>query len=224
VIARSSGNAAAPLAIGAALLLVCGCGSTSRATEVSLRLQREDLIATARGLAALKSPAAAEVRAAKAAWPQIANGLPTSASAGQQAAIATAANTAAAVRVPVLFGEQRAATLTGPASAIAGTMREFAGLSANGWRMVQHALQASTNGGSAAGFARENSPLYIESVYDAHFGLAQLGKRLEAGYAKLGGPNAFGKALTQAEVERLAAAYSEAAVRLHPHSGVKLGS
>ena len=34
---------------------------------------------------------------------------------------------------------------------------------------------------------------------------------------KLGGPAAFGAALTQAEVARLAAAYSERAVRLHPH-------
>ncbi len=68
------------------------------------------------------------------------------------------------------------------------------------------------------------SPLYIESVYDGHFGLAQIGKNLLAGYQKLGGPAAFGTALTQAEVARLAAAYSEPAVRLHPHPGVKLGS
>ncbi len=216
-----------PFADLASVLLAAlagGCGSTSHAGEVSLRLQREDLIATARGLAALKGPAAAEVTAAKAAWPQIANGLPASASTRQRAAIAAAVTSAAAVRLPVLFSEQRAAGLTGPAAAMAGTMREFTGLAANGWRMVQHALQAEGKGGSAASFARANSPLYIESVYDAHFGLSQLGKKLIAGYAKLGGPGAFGKALTQAEVQRLADAYSEPAVRLHPHPGVKLGS
>jgi hypothetical protein len=224
VVARSSGNLAALLGIGAALLLGSGCGSTSPAAEADLRLQREDLIATARGLAALTAPTASEVRAARAAWPQIANGLPANVGATQQTAIDTAVRSAAAVRLPVLFGERRAAGLTGPAAGLAGTMREFAGLSANGWRMVRYAVQAEAKGGSAASFARANSPLYIESVYDAHFGLSQLGKKLLAGYAKLGGPGAFGRALTQSEVQRLAGAYSEPAVRLHPHAGVKLGS
>ena len=66
--------------------------------------------------------------------------------------------------------------------------------------------------------------LYIESVYDAHFGLAQIGKKLLAGYRKLGGQAAFGAALTQGEVDALADAYSEATDRLHPHVGVRLGS
>ena len=224
MLARGPGNVATLLAIGAALMLGCGCGSTSRATEVSLRLQREDLIATARGLAALRAPAAAEARAAKAAWPQVANGLPASADARQQAAIAAAVRSAGALRLPVLFSEQRVAGLTGPAAGLAGSMREFTGLAGSGWRMVQYALQTEATGGAAASFARANSPLYIESVYDAHFGLSQLGKKLTEGYAKLGGPGAFGKALTQAEVQRLAAAYSEPAVRLHPRAGVKLGS
>jgi hypothetical protein len=224
VLARGSGNVATLLAIGAALLLGWGCGSTSPATQADLRLQREDLIATARGLAALAAPTAAEVTAARSAWPQIANGLPASASTRQRGAIAAAVKSAAAVRLPALFGEQHAAGLTGPAAGLVGTMRESIDLAANGWRMVQYALQAEGKGGSAASFARANSPLYIESVYDAHFGLSQLGKKLIAGYAKLGGSEAFGKALTHAEVQRLADAYSEPAVRLHPHAGVKLGS
>ncbi len=87
--------------------------------------------------------------------------------------------------------------------------------------MIEHALAVS---GPGASFARANAPLYIESVYDGHFGLAQIGKNLVAGYQKLGGPAAFGTALRSAEVARLAAAYSEPAVRLHPHPGVKLGS
>ena len=61
-------------------------------------------------------------------------------------------------------------------------------------------------------------------LYDAHFGLAQIGKQLLAGYKRLGGPAAFGSALSEAEVQQLADAYSEARDRLHPHSGVKLGS
>ena len=32
-----------------------------------------------------------------------------------------------------------------------------------------------------ARFARENVPLYIDSVYDAHFGLGQIGKQLRRG-------------------------------------------
>jgi hypothetical protein len=80
--------------------------------------------------------------------------------------------------------------------------------------------------GSPAGarFARENVALYIESVYDAHFTLAHLGKQLLAGYRKVGGPTAFGATLTQAEIDQLAATYSEATDRLHPHAGVRLGS
>ncbi len=73
-------------------------------------------------------------------------------------------------------------------------------------------------------FARENVGLYIESVYDGHFDLAQIGKRLEKGYHNLGGEAVFGSSLTSAEVTALADAYSEAATRLHPHVGVRLGS
>ena len=47
--------------------------------------------------------------------------------------------------------------------------------------------------------------LYIESVYDGHFALAQIGKQLAAGYAKLGGATAFGRSLTPAQVQQLAA-------------------
>jgi hypothetical protein len=61
-------------------------------------------------------------------------------------------------------------------------------------------------------------------VYDAHFGLAQIGKKLLDGWEKLGGSGAFGASLPRGEVERLAGLYSEASDRLHPHDGVKLGS
>ena len=77
---------------------------------------------------------------------------------------------------------------------------------------------------ASARFARENAPLYIESIYDAHFTLAQIGKKLLAAYDKLGGAEAFGAALTQAEVDALARTYSEANDRLHPHVAVRIGS
>ena len=216
---------ALPALLAAALVLgAAGCGSSGSSTQASVRLQREDLIATARALAEARGQVATEIRSSRAAWPTVANGLPAQAAAAQRRAIAAAEESAVAVRVPPLFSEQRAAGLTGPGASLAGTFRSFAGLSATGWRMISHALAADAAGGSAASFARSNSPLYIESVYDGHFGLSQIGKKLSAGYSKLGGPAAFGRALTQAEVQALAAAYSEPAARLHPHPGVKLGS
>ena len=77
---------------------------------------------------------------------------------------------------------------------------------------------------SAARFARANVALYIESVYDAHFSLAQIGKHLLAAYKTLGGGGAFGASLTPAEVDALARAYSEGQDRLYPHVGVRFGS
>jgi hypothetical protein len=78
-----------------------------------------------------------------------------------------------------------------------------------------------TGGGSAslaqANFDRENSPLYIDAIYDGHFNLSLLGKSLTSGYEKLGGASAFGAALTQSQVDALAGAYSIAAMRLVPH-------
>ena len=67
--------------------------------------------------------------------------------------------------------------------------------------------------------------LYIESVYDGHFDLAQIDKRLTRGLSRTRRARLqFGSALTQAEVDALAAAYSEASARLHPHVGIRFGS
>ncbi|HYM45952.1 MAG TPA: hypothetical protein VES65_07305 [Solirubrobacteraceae bacterium] len=103
---------------------------------------------------------------------------------------------------------------TGSATSTSGTAATGAGGSAAD---MSKAL-------AAARFARENVGLYIESVYDGHFDLAQIGKKLHDGYRKLGGPAAFGGSLTPGEVADLADAYSEATARLHPHVGVRLGS
>jgi hypothetical protein len=66
--------------------------------------------------------------------------------------------------------------------------------------------------------------LYIESIYDAHFGLAQIGKQIPIDYRRVGGAGAFGASLTPAEVGALATSYSEASDRLSPHARVRLGS
>jgi hypothetical protein len=216
-------RAALLLASGAALSMAA-CGSGTQATPTGLRLQREDLIATAQALGQAQGEVAREVAATKSAWPLVANGLPTEIAIEDEAKIATAARLALALKLPGVLGERRSEGLTGTGASLAGTFQNFAELSGRGWQMIQASHLAGRNDTSAASFDRANVALYIESVYDAHFGLAQIGKKLLTGYEKLGGPAVFGSALPRAEVERLAREYSEASCRLHPHTGVKLGS
>lgn len=216
-------RAALLLASGAALA-IGGCGSGTQATPSGLRLQREDLIATAQALGQAQGEVAREVAATKSAWPLVANGLPAKIATEDEAKIATATRLALALKLPGVLGEHRSEGLTGAGASLAGTFRAFAELSGRGWQMIQASYLAGRSDTSAASFDRANVALYIESVYDAHFGLAQIGKKLLAGYEKLGGPAVFGSTLPRAEVERLARDYSEASARLHPHTGVKLGS
>ena len=166
-----------------------------------------------------------EVAATKVAWPLIANGIPTDTGTSLHRAIQLAVKRANALRVPSLFEERQAAGLTGAGSSLAGTFRTFVLLATRGWRAIGAAVEQIEHGSPAAvRFARANVALYIESVYDAHFSLAQIGKKLLVDYKNQGGPTAFGNSLTQAEVNNLAATYSEAQDRLYPHTGVKLGS
>lgn len=207
------------------MLALGGCGSDRSATPAASRLEREDFAAVARASAALTAPVAREVAATKNAWPLVAHGITATMPAASRKTIADAAASAASVRLPALLGEAQAASLTGPASHVAGLLRSYVGLSARGWRLIAYSLGQLQRGTPAgARFARQNVALYIESVYDAHFGLAQLGKQLLAGYEQLGGAGAFGSSLTQAEVQRLSRTYCEANDRLHPHTAVRLGS
>jgi hypothetical protein len=202
-----------------------GGGGRSSATPAGLKLQREDLIATARALSQARGEVDREVAASKVAWRLVANGLHVSSGAPVDPAIATAARISARLKLPGLFEESRSRTLTGAASGLSGDFSRFRTLSLRAWQLIDYSAQKIAHGPpAAASFARANVALYIESVYDAHFGLAQIGKQLLAGYTRLGGPAAFGSALSEAEVQQLADAYSEARDRLHPHSGVKLGS
>jgi hypothetical protein len=215
------------LLCGVVALALAGCGSTSRqSTPLALKLQRQDLVVVSRALKSVAAPVGAEVAATKAAWPLVANGLPANTSALTAAGPLTQATEAAAqVRLPVLFGEAPARSLTGPASQLVGLFRSYALLSVRGWKLLEAGLaQIESGTPAAARFARANSPLYIGSIYDGHFTLAQVGRKLLAAYDKLGGATAFGTALTQAEVEALAHTYSEASDRLHPHVGVRIGS
>jgi hypothetical protein len=212
------------LALCPALAIGSGCGSGSESTPADARAERHELVVAAHALASAQAETATEVAASKAAWPLVAHGLPSQPSANERAKIAAAHQGANGLHLPRLFGQGHSQRLTGPAASLAGAYGGYVGLSWTGWKMIEAALKASAVGGTRASFARANSPLYIESVYDGHFSVSQIGKKLLEGYAKLGGPAAFGKSLTQTEVDRLATAYSEEAARLHPHPGVKLGS
>ncbi len=209
-----------------ALATGCGGAASKAATPAALKLEREDLAAACRALQSVRAPVSREVAATKAAWPLIANGLPADVGAvsGSPAA-ARAAASAVRLPIPALFSEAQARTLTGPAAQIAGLYRSYALLSTRGWKLLNASLRQIESGTPAAArFARANAALYIESVYDAHFALAQVGKKLTAAYEKLGGATSFGAGLAQAQVQALALAYSEASDRLHPHVAARLGS
>jgi hypothetical protein len=213
------------LLLSGAALAVAGCGAGKTSSPAELKLQREDLVAVVRALQSARASVDHEVAAAKRAWPLVVHGLPASIPQATQPPIALAAGSAARVALPTLLEEAQAASLTGPGAQLAGVFRTFARLSTRGWQLIDAALEQIEHGSPAtARFARANVAFYIESVYDGHFDLAQIGKKLGDGYRKLGGPTAFGTALTPAEVDALADVYSEASDRLHPHTRVRLGS
>jgi hypothetical protein len=213
------------VAVVIAIGVVSGCGAGRPSTPAELKLQREDLIAAAHALRSSEAQVGREVADAKATWPLVANGLPASISPSVRSPIAAAGESAAKIELPVLLQEAPAAALTGPASQLAGMFRTFTRLATRGWALIAAAVAQIEHGSAtSARFARANVALYIESVYDSHFNLAQIGKRLHAGYRKLGGPAAFGGALTKSELDGVADFYSEATSRLHPHVGVRLGS
>jgi hypothetical protein len=217
-------RAAALLLLSAAALAAGGCGSGKHPSPAELALQREDLVFVCRALQSLEGQTQAEVAATKAAWPSIVDGLPAGGRL-YSPQIQTAIETAERLTLPTLLGERQAAALTGPASGIAGLYRAFEGLAGRGWQMVGATIYQIEHGPPpAARFAHANAALYIDSIYDAHFGLGQIGKQLQPAYERLGGEKVFGVALRQAEVNALVAAYSEAATRLEPHVAVKLGS
>ncbi|MDQ6810322.1 MAG: hypothetical protein M3Z95_00295 [Actinomycetota bacterium] len=208
-----------------ALSALTGCRGGEPPSQASLKLQREDLAAVCQALQGVQRTVNNEVAATKAAWPLIVDGLRAGAIASERTPIATAAANAARLKLPALLEQAQATSLTGPASAVAGLFREYVLLAMRGWRLIGAAVQEIERGSPAsARFASENVALYIESVYDAHFTLSQLGKSLLGAYRKLGGRAAFGGALPAAEVGALARTYSEPSDRLYPHVGVRLGS
>jgi hypothetical protein len=215
-----------------------GCGS-KQPTHAELKLEREDLAAFAGALRSVEPMVMRELQATKRAWPFVVNGLPSGPLTALRAPVAAAAQSAANIKTPALLREKADSSLTGPAASLAGLFRTYIGLATRGWQLTSVAIDQIEAGAArsaprntalvaralaGARFARENVGLYIESVYDAHFELAQIEKKLRVGYKKLGGAAAFGSSLTPAEVNAIADAYSEPTARLHPHVGIRLGS
>jgi hypothetical protein len=165
-----------------------------------------------------------EVSASRGAWPSLASGLPQALPPTLRGAVAKASASAGALPSPPFMAD--AARLTGPAAGITGLYESYERLAERGWRLTGASISAIL-GGTVAGrsFARQNSSLYIDAIYDGHYNLSLVGKSLMSAYERLGGPAAFGARLTQSELSQLSTAYSSSAVRLEPHpgGGAKLG-
>ncbi len=203
----------------------CGAGTKSAQAPLAEKLQREDLVAVSRALRQTAGSTRREMAAARIAWPLVVNGLPQSIPPATRTALSTASAAARAIVVPPLMSKPQARSLTGPAAGLAGLYQTFSGLTERGWTLTSAASNEIASGTPAAArFARENVALYIDSIYDGHFDGGLIGKSLLEGYSMLGGPAAFGGALTEAEVQALARVYSPGAEQLFPHPGVQLGS
>lgn len=158
----------------------------------------------------MQVPVEAEVAAARASWPTLSDGLPTSLSATLAADIATARSRTGRLAVPALVDDEHG--LTGPATGIGGLLRTYVVLAQRGWQFL-----ATASGTRAGSFMRSNAPLYVYCVYDGHYDLSLLGAKLLDAYRKLGGTGGFGTALSATEVAALMRVYSPAGVRLTPH-------
>ncbi len=212
-------------------MLIAGCGSGSSSHAQSSRelaLERAQFEQVSSQLSGLEAAVKREVAASRVAWPSIAGGLPQTLESGLRTAIDAANAQAKALPEPSFLANAR--KLTGPASGIAGIYENYEQLAQRGWNLTEAAVRtiasaapatsataASASTVAQASFERANSPLYIDAIYDGHFDLSLLGKSLMSDYEKLGGQQAFGAALTQAQVNALAEAYSIPTVRLEPH-------
>ncbi len=178
-------------------------------------------------LRGLQSPVAREVRASRAVWPSIYNGLPAKVGSSLRTGVSAASELAGSLPAPRFMADT--ATITGPASGIASLYEDYDRLAERGWRLTETTVAAIAAGKPAVvRFVRANSPLYIDSIYDAHFYLSTIGKRVLAGYERLAkrgehedgtGARAFAARLTPAQVASLTRSYSKPGALLEPHPG-----
>jgi hypothetical protein len=134
----------------AGLLAGCGGGSAGASTPGAERLQREDLVAVARGLRQAEPSARREMAAARIAWPLVANGIPAKITPATRTALAAASRAATAIVVPPLMSKPQARSLTGPAAGIAGLFQSFSGLTERGWTLTDASSAEIASGSLAA--------------------------------------------------------------------------
>jgi hypothetical protein len=217
----------AVLLASACLGALAGCGSKSQVSQRELELERAEFVQVGQELRELQAPVAREVRASRGVWPSIYDGLPSRMSGSLRSGVRAASALAGSLPSPRFM--QSTATLTGPASGVASLYEDFDRLAERGWRLTETAVEAIAEGRPAvARFVRANSPLYIDAIYDGHFYLSAVGKRLLVGYEKLikrgehedgTGARAFAARLTPGEVASLDRFYSKQGVLLEPHPG-----
>ncbi len=201
-----------------ALLAGCASGGSHVSSRRELALQRAQLVQVAGGLRSVETAVQSELTASHAAWSLVDDGLPHTLDGTLRSAVHAASASADALPAPSFMAKAR--ELTGPASGIAGLYESYDRLAERGWRLTETTITAiASDSPTVASFERANSPLYIHAIYDGHFNLSLVGQHLVEGYERLGGAAAFGTALTQRDINALAAAYSIPAVRLEPHPG-----
>jgi len=218
---------AAALALGA-----CGSSETTSSTTATsakapsatkVALASADLVAAARLFGNSEPAVEHEVQAARAVWPFIYEGLPAHPSPRLRELLRNADAAAQAIHVSETVPHQLTNPLLEPAAAPIQSLVTFNTLVKQSWAQLRAGAELSGRPG-AQRFVRENSGLYVGSIYDAHEQLGQTGRKLEDGYRELGGPNEFAGALRSQEIEQLAASYSEQNIRLFPQVAAELGA
>lgn len=192
--------------------------SASAAVPRRLRLERTDFAVVARGLVRAEPSIQREILAAKAAWPGIVQGLPQQVSAGSRALMLAALQRTEQIATPSFISY--AGQLTGESAAIAGLLLSYEQLAQRGWTMTlaaaQHLSGRSALPAATLGFLRTNAALYIGCVYDAHYNLSTIGKRMGEAYAQLGGAQGFAGLLPASLMAHINSFYSPAVAKLAP--------
>ena len=123
-----------------------GCGG-HRPRPAALRVQRADLVQLAHTLQRLHTPTAAEVAAARTAWPSLAGGLPANATSALRVEVTAADRHAAALTLPAEVTTE--GSVTGPAAELAGMVKSYVRLTQRGWQYLATALAAASSTGSS---------------------------------------------------------------------------
>jgi hypothetical protein len=126
---------------GVAVAGATGCGG-AHPRPAALRVERADLVQLAHILQQLQTSTAAEVTAARAAWPSLAGGLPDRAAPALRVEAATAARRAAALTLPAEVTTE--GSVTGPAAELAGMLKTYVRLAQRGWQYLATALAAGS--------------------------------------------------------------------------------